>query len=411
MLTKTNSFSVKKVLIFVAIAIAIAAIAVFLVLNYAPLGKMNSGDFEISTVEMGQVLSTIPAEGTVEPESEVLILSPASSIIQRILKDVGSKVELGEAIIILDPTPVQQEIEHIEDQLEVKRNSLRKNQLNARSIRVDLDYNVEVRKLKIASIKSELADQEQLLEVGGISPAKYEKTKQELVLAEKDLETLTARNSIRLQQLETEDEGLRLQIAIQEKTLEQQKELLKNMIIRAPSAGIILSLDGQQGEKVNKDKLLITMSNLSNFKILATADDDYSEHIRTGSQVLVDLADEALNGQIGTVSPAIKNKKVEFDVYLEQSNHWKLRPNMTLPIRVIVGRADSVMRVPYSPSLARTSDFDIYKVEGDVAVKRRIRTGLVGDSYLEIRSGVIPGDQLIISDVSLFRNREKVELY
>lgn len=392
------------------IAVVLAA-AVFLVLKYVPIGKINSGDFEISEVEIGSVISTIPAEGTVEPESEVLILSPASSIIQRIVKDVGSRVELGEAIIILDPQPVQEEIEKIEDQLEVKRNSLRKNQLNARSIRVDLDYNIEVKKLKIASLKSELADQEQLLEVGGISPARYEQTKQELVLAEKDLETVSARNSIRLQQLETEDEGLRLQITIQEKTLEQQKELLKNMIIRAPSSGIILSLDGQVGEKVNKDKLLVKMSNLSNFKIRANADDDHSEYIRTGSEVIVNLGQENLQGQIGTVSPAIKDKKVEFDVYLDQSNHARLRPNMTVPMHVVVARADSVMRVNYGSSIERSTNFDIYKVEGDVAVKQRITTGVMGDDHVEIRSGLQPGDKVIISDVSLFRNREKVDIY
>jgi HlyD family secretion protein len=401
---------VKKFLLILAIAVAVAALF-FVVFRYASFGKITSGEFEISTIEIGSVVSTVPAEGTVEPESEVLILSPASSIIHRIVKGVGSKVELGEAIIILDPDPAQAEIERIEDQLEVKRNSLRKNELNERSIRVDLDYNVEVRKLKIVSIKSELADQEQLLEVGGISPAKYEKTKQELVLAEKDLQTLTARNSIRLQQLETEDEGLRLQISIQEKELEQQKELLKNMIIRAPSAGIILSVEGQQGEKVNKDKRLITMSNLSNFKIIANTDDRYSEHIRTGTEVIVELTEEELKGQVGTVSPAIRNKKVEFDVYLEQSNHWRLRPNMTLPLRVIIGKSDSVMRVKYGPSLQRSSDFDIYKVEGDIAVKRRIHTGLMGDQYLEIVSGAEPGDQVIISDVSLFRNRDRVEIY
>ncbi|MDF1571460.1 MAG: efflux RND transporter periplasmic adaptor subunit [Bacteroidales bacterium] len=400
----------KKVIVILLIAVVLAA-AVFVILKYVPIGKINSGDFVISKVEVGSVVSTIPAEGTVEPESEVLILSPASSIIQRIVKDVGSRVELGEAIIILDPQPVQEEIEKIEDQLEVKRNALRKNQLNARSIRVDLDYNIEVKKLRIASLKSELADQEQLLEVGGISPARYEQTKQELVLAEKDLETVSARNSIRLQQLETEDEGLKLQIAIQEKALEQQEELLKKMIIRAPSSGIILSLDGQVGEKVNKDKLLVKMSNLSNFKIRANADDKHSEYIRTGSEVIVNLGDEQLDGQIGTVSPAIKDKKVEFDVYLDQSNHSRLRPNMTVPMHVVVARADSVLRVEYGSSFERTSNFDIYKVEGNVALKQRISTGVMGDDYMEIRSGLEPGDQVILSDVSLFRNREKVEIY
>lgn len=400
----------KKIIIYLLIA-AVLATSIYLIIRFVPMGRINSVEFEISEVDIGSVISTIPAEGNVEPESEVLILSPASSIIKRIVKDVGSKVELGEAIIILDPTPVQQEIDRIEDQLEVKRNSLKKNELNAKSIRVELDYNVEVRKLKIASLKSDLADQKQLLEVGGISPANFEKTKQELVLAEKDLETLNTRNNIRLQQLETEDEGLKLQIAIQEKDLEFQMQLLKDMIIRAPSSGIILSLDGQQGEKVNKDKLLIKMSNLSNFKILATADDKNSDYIKTGNEVIVELSDDELKGQIGTVSPAIKDKKVEFDVYLEESNHWKLRPNMTLPLKVVVDRADSVMRVEYGPSIQRSSDIDVYKVEGSVAVRKQITTGLQGDHYIEINSGIAPGDKVIISDVSLFRNKEQVDIY
>ncbi|MFC2089422.1 efflux RND transporter periplasmic adaptor subunit [Bacteroidota bacterium] len=399
----------KRIILFILVAVVIGVTA-FVVLTNVPIGKIKTLEFEVAEVEIGSVMKTIPAEGTVEPESEVLILSPASSIINRIVKDVGSRVEIGEAIIILDPTPIQVEIERIKDQLEVKRNSLRKNQLNARSIRVDLDYSVEVKKLRIASLKSELADQEQLLEVGGISPANYEKTKQELVLAEKDLETNNTRNNIRLQQLETDEQGLLLQISIQEKELEFQQDLLNKMIIRAPSSGIILSLDGQQGEKVSKDKLLIKMSNLSNFKILANADAEYSDDIRTGTQVLIQLAEEALTGQIGNISPAIQNKKIEFDVYLDASNHPRLRPNMTLPLKIVIARADSVLRVKYNPELLRSKDLEMYRAEGNLAIKQQISTGLQGDNYLEIRAGAAPGDQLIVSDVSLFRNKEQVEI-
>ena len=161
--------------------------------------SLSREEIKVEEVQIGQVIRSFPGEGVVEPQSEVIILSPASSIIKEILQEVGSHVDEGEAIIILDPTPIQIEIENIKDQLEVKQNALRKNQLNARSVRVDLEYNLQVKKLKIASLKSELADQEQLLEVGGISPARYEQTKQELELAESDLRMLKEKNAIKLQ--------------------------------------------------------------------------------------------------------------------------------------------------------------------------------------------------------------------
>lgn len=406
----TKYFRVKKILIVLGVAIIIAA-AIFIIIKYGPIGKVDPTELEISEVDIGSVILTRPAEGIVEPESEVLILSPASSIIQKIVKDVGSKVNAGEAIIILDPAPVQEQIEAIQDQLEVKRNSLHKNFLNAKSIRVDLDYNVEVKKLKIASLKSELADQQQLLEVGGISPAKFDQTKQELILAEKDLETINERNRIRLQQLETDEIGLKLQIEIQEKDLANQQKLLQKMIVRAPSAGIILSLDGRQGEKVTRDKQLISMSNLSNFKIHAIADEDHAKHVRTGIPVLVNLDGQELKGQVGNVSPVIKDKKVEFDVYMERSNHWKLRPNLTLPLKLVLNRADSVKRVKSATSWRRKSSFDVYKVKGDIGVIQTISTGLKGDTYIEIVDGLEPGDKIIIDGVTSFRNKDHVAIH
>ena len=194
--------------IYVGIPILLMAAIVLVVFVPFPTDSSKNQDIQISQVEIGKIVRSFAGEGIVVPQSEVIVLSPASSIIKEILKEVGSHVEADEPIIILDPSPIQTEIDNIQDQLEVKENSLRKNHLNARSTKVDLDYNVQVKNLRIASLKSELADQEQLLEVGGISPAKFEKTKQELELAEQDLLMLKEKNAIKLEQLEADEEGL-----------------------------------------------------------------------------------------------------------------------------------------------------------------------------------------------------------
>ncbi len=135
----------------------------------------------------------------------------------------------GTIILTLDPKSLTLEIENLKDVLGVMENDLQKNRLNARSIRVDLDYNAEVKNLKITSLKTEIEDQEQLLKVGGISPALAEQTKQELVLAEKDLKMTLEKNSIRLKQLEAEEKGLQLQMDIRNKELETKLDLLKRL--------------------------------------------------------------------------------------------------------------------------------------------------------------------------------------
>ena len=386
--------------------------AAIILIVFIPFGGEPAQDQEVivSNVELGTVVSSFAGEGVVEPQSEVLILSPASSIIKEILQEVGSHVNEGEPIIILDPSPIQAQIENIQDQLEVKQNSLTKNRLNARSTKVDLDYNVQVKNLRITSLKSELADQEQLLEVGGISPARFEKTRQELELAEQDLVMLKEKNSIKLQQLEADEEGLRLQIDMQEKELALMEEALKKMIIRAHSAGIILSIRGKVGEKVDKDRLLIEMSDLSNFKIRGQVEDDYSEQVKTGTKVYVALDSVKLSGVVGTVDPVIRDRKIEFDVNLLESSHYKLRPNLNVSLEVVRQERDSVLRIHNGPALGRGQEHRVYVLENGNAVEREIVTGLVGGTYVEVLEGLAEGERVLLSGISSMEHLDVVEL-
>ena len=399
-----------KVLIWIISIVTVGAIVTAVIWKNPLTPSVKSSSLETVIVEYGPVLKTVPAKGIIEPENEVLLLSPASSIITGIKFDVGSEVQGGDIILQLDENPIIEQIENIEDQIEVKMNNLEKTQLNARNVRVDLDYNVEVKKLRIISLKSEIVDQEQLLEVGGISPAKFDKTKQELTLAEKDLETLQAKNSIRLQQLATEEKGLKLQIEIQKKQLDQKKELLKKMAIRAPSSGIILEINGKEGEKINTDRLLVRMSDLTTFKLSASIEDIHSEVTKTGRDVYAVVDGEYLTGKIGTISPTINDHKIEFDVFLDQNNYSKLRPNMDVELLVVEAKKDSVLRVKKGPAFGDTNNHELYIMVDNKAILKKIKTGLSGSEYFEIEDGVEQGDELIISDISSLRKLQEVEL-
>ena len=400
----------KKILIWSISVITFGAIVTAVIWSNPLTPTVNLEDIEIATVDSGQVIRSVPANGIVEPENEVLLLSPATSVITEIVNGVGSKVNKGDVILRLDDKPIRQKIEDLQDQIEVKNNNLEKTLLNAKNVRVDLEYNVEVKKLKIISLKSQLEDQKQLLEVGGISPAKYEKTQQELTLAEKDLETIKTKNNIRLKQLATEEKGLRLQIEIQQKQLNEQKQLLDKMTIKAPSSGIILEINGKEGEKVNTDRLLVRMSDLTTFKLRATIDDQYANDIKTGRKVIAIIENDRLTGKIGTVSPTIKDRKIEFDVFLNQSDYSKLRPNMSVELLVVEAEKDNVLRVRKGEIFENQDISHIYKKNGKKGYRIPIKIGLIGDEYVEILEGASEGDELIISNIPALRKLDEIDI-
>ena len=398
----------RVVLIFAGILLLVLLSILFV--RYIFPASLDQEDIKTARIERGDVIQTIPAEGIVEPENEVLLRSPANSVIKNIIKGPGSYVTPGEVIMVIDPQPIISDITKLEDQIEVKKNNLRRNRLNARSIKIDLDYNVEMKKLKIASIKSELADQEQLLAVGGISPAKYDQTKQELVIAEKDLEMILEKNSIRLKQLEAEEEGLQLQIEIQEKELEEKRKILEQMSIKANTAGIILNTYGKEGEKVSSGELLVSKSDLSSYKISGSIDEKFAESIKTGREVFIEVDSEIIKGKIGNIKPIIENNKVLFDVFLQNSSNSKLIPNMKVGLQIVRARRDSVLRVPAGEAFDNGGDQMVFVIKDEKAIRTDVKTGIKGNNYIEILSGLKEGDDIIISDISSFRHNKEIEI-
>ena len=398
-----------SIVIIAVIVISIAAIALKFTGVFGP-NYLNSNSFSVEVVERGEVISYIQATGVVESESEVLILSPARSLVKDIMKEPGSWIEKGEVILELDREEVLADIEKISDQLEMRRNTLDKNQLNAQSTRLDLEYNEEVKKLKITSLESTLADQQQLLEVGGISPARIEKTKQEITLAEKDLKTLVEKNNIRLKQLETDEKGLQIQINMQEKELQNRTELLDKLSIEAPSAGIILAVSGQKGDKVDKDRMLVRMSDLSSFKIIGSIDAQFAKQIKTGNRVHVKIDEEILEGRIGNITPVVENEKVQFNVHLKEKSHPKLIANQSVEVKIISKRLNNVVRIKKHPELENGKKHHVFVVDGNMAIKREIVLGAIGNDSCEILSGLNPGEKIIVDGINAYGNLNEIEI-
>jgi HlyD family secretion protein len=381
--------------LLVAVLVLSVLLCLFLISTIFTSVKKN----HISVVDRGLVYASVDASGVVEPENEVLMLSPVSSIIKEIRKEPGTRVQKGEVLIELDDETTRAEIELITDQLEVKCNSLERSKLDAQMTRIDLDYNIEVKKLRITSIKTQLADEEQLLSVGGISSAKIDETKQNLVLAEKDLAIAQKKNSIRLNQLKTEESGLNLQIEIQKKQLADKIALLDQLKIKAPSDGIVMSVAGKKGEKVGADKMLVTLSDLTTFKIRGLIEEKNSEFVKTGNPVLIVADNTELKGIVGNVTPSVAENKIQFNVHLEENSNQRLIPNQTVRLKVLKTMRENVLRVKSANKFKENSEQLVYVIESGEKVSRTVNFGIKGIGYLEVISGLNEGEQVVLSDV------------
>jgi HlyD family secretion protein len=202
---------------------------------------------------------------------------------------------------------------------------------------------------------------------------------------------------------------LNLQIEIQKKQLADKLEMLKKLDIKAPSDGIILSISGRVGEKVGTDKMLISMSDLSTFKIKGSIDEKYSEFIKTGNPVFAFPENEKLNGSIGNVTPVVADNKIQFNVHLENSKNPKLIPNQAVRLQVLKSVKNEVLRISSDNDFKANMEQTIYVLDSGNVVPRTVQFGIKGAGYQEVLSGLKEGEQVILSDSPFIWSSKKTE--
>lgn len=357
------------------------------------------GNYITSVVTRGDVNKVFSSTGETTAENEVLVLCPNNGIVKTVLRAPGSKVLKGEVILTLDKTELQQQYERVYDELKLMQNNLQKLQLSSRTTRVDLEFDIEVKKLRIASLKAEFQDQTDLKEVGGISQVKIDKTKQELVLAEKELTRSKSKHYLTMEQLKTDINGLQLQISMKEKELKTLDNDIRNMVVTSPGTGIILEVRAKKGESKNKNELLARISEHTRVKIKGAVPDKMAEIIKNGGKAFVMLEDSLLEGTVANIKPELENDKVHFDVFLEKPANESIRVNQKVSLFIVEYSKSNVLRIPKGEYTSGKST-QCFVIKNGETTPVKVKTGLEGLLYLEIEKGLKVGDTVVIKKMN-----------
>ena len=197
---------------------------------------------------------------------------------------------------------------------------------------------------------------------------------------------------------------------MQEKTLIENQELLLNLNIKAPSSGIILAISGSEGQRAEKDKMLVKMSDLTSFKIIGSIDEQLAKQIQTGNRVFANIGSERLEGRVGIITPVVENKKMQFNVHLKDKSHPKLIANQNIEIQIISNQKDSVLLIKKQPMFEDGKRHYVFVVENNIAFKREIVLGIIGNDSCEIISGLNEGAEVIVEGVNMYRNMDEIKI-
>jgi HlyD family secretion protein len=156
--------------------------------------------------------------------------------------------------------------------------------------------------------------------------------------------------------------------------------------------------------------VIARIADLDSFRVEATVSDVHAARLTPGLPVRVLLDGETLEGHLASVHPRIENGVVRFDVALVEPAHPKLRNNLRVDVLIVTGSRRDVVRLPQGSFAGGGALAQVFVVEGSRAVRTEVRFGLAGHQHVEIEEGLLPGQEVILSDMSQYLHLEEVQV-
>lgn len=401
----------KRRSILIAICILLALFGVAYTIGQFLKPKIYASDIEIDTVKMGLVENTLSASGEVVPLFEQIISSPISAAIKAVFLTEGTAVQPGESIMTLDKQVLEVEYEKLKKQLELKQTNITKLKLELDKSYFDLVITDSIKAFRINALKADMEYAKRLLKAGGGTKESVEKIENDLHIAK--LEKQQLENDLKSRQaiVKASIQESIIDAAIQEKDLEELERKLKQANITADRAGVLTFVNKNLGLKVSEGDILVRLADLGSYKVKGSISDNYLDQIQVGMPVVVIVGGEELTGSLAHINPAINNNVLEFELILEEPNHALLRPKQKVEIELITASQSEVLYVKNGPAFAGAKTEQVFVLQGDGTAKRQqVNTGFKNARLVEIKQGLKAGDQVIVSDMSKFKNALSIKI-
>ena len=368
-------------------------------------------DLVLSTVDNGLIEVSVSASGKVVPAFEEIINSPINTRIVEVYRKGGDSVDVGTPILKLDLQSTETEYKKLLDEEQMKRYQLEQLKVNNETFLSNLAMNVKVSAMELNRKEMELRNERYLDSIGSGTHDKvrqaelaYNKGKLELEQLQQQYEN---EKKVKAADLKVKE----LEFNIFSKGLAEMKRTLNDAQVGSPRKAILTFVNNQVGAQVGKGEQIAVVSDLSHFKVEGEIADTYGDRVAAGGKVIVKVGSEKLEGVVSSVTPLSKNGVISFSVQLENDSHKRLRSGLKTDVYVMNAVKEDVMRIANASYYVGRGDYELFVLDSeDELVKRKVKLGDSNFEFVEVVSGLQPGDRVVISDMSNYKNKNKLKV-
>ena len=400
----------KKMLIKYGV-IGVAGIVCIALLISFMRSSVNRKDLVFSEVDTGIIEVSVSASGKVVPAFEEIINSPINTRIVEVYRKGGDSVDVGTPILKLDLQSTETEYKKLLDEEQMKRYQLEQLKVNNNTYLSDLAMQVKISAMKLNRMEVELRNERYLDSLGSGTTDKVRQAELNFNPGKLELEQLRQQYANEKEVKAADLKVKELEFNIFAKSLAEMKRTLDDAQIRSPRKAILTYINNQVGAQVPQGTQVAVISDLSHFKVECEIAVTYGDRVAAGGRAIVKIGNEKLEGIVSSVTPLSKNGVISFTVQLVEDNNKRLRSGLKTDVYVMNAVKEDVMRIANASYYVGRGEYELFVQDSDnEIIKRKVQLGDSNFEYVEVVSGLQPGDKVVVSDMSNYKNKSKLKV-
>lgn len=391
---------------------AVAAVALAIVASNWIGGKsVRRSDIVTGAAERGPLTTAVAASGRVTPAYEEIIVSPVASRVVDTHVKAGDSVAAGTPLISLDLREVEAQCQTLRDNHAIRQNALRQLRLANRSALADLETQIRIKEMEVNRMAIEVENEQRLDSLGSGTGDLVRKARTALATGHLELDGLRQRLSNERERMAAAEAASALEAGNSARDLAMMEQTLSQGRVPAPRAGVITFINSDIGSTVAAGEKLAVVGDLSAFKIEAEVPEGSSYKVRPGAEAVVRLGNVELDGAVANVEPQSTSGAVPFTVVLNDASNPRLRPGVRVQVYVDYGFKDDVVRIPAGNYYDGPGEYFLFVADGSDRLERRRVT--IGDSnreWVEVISGIDPGEEVVLTDMKQYEKNSSLKM-
>ncbi|MBP2159188.1 MULTISPECIES: efflux RND transporter periplasmic adaptor subunit [Asticcacaulis] len=397
----------------VAAIVAAVSLALFLLRPAS-----NTVDVNADTIDSGEVVRAayqdyVPLRAEVVPLVTVFITAEAAGRVESVAADDGVRVVAGQPLARLSNPSLTLEVSTREADISARLSDSTSQLMNLQTqgqareqTRADVAY-------ALHKAEQELTRRRTLRDQGVINDAALKVYADEADYQRSRLATLKASEAQEAAFYQSQRQAIMDSAADLRRSLTEVRKGLTALTIAAPTTGRLTGFDLKPGQAVTQSLALGQVDSEGTYKLRAQVDEYYLQRLTTGLKAQARLHNQTVDVHVSKVFPQVANGRITVELEFDSAVPADLKRGEAADIRLQMSAGSEVATLAPSGSwLADTNGTSVFVVnaKGDKASRRTVTIGRRNPEYVEVLSGLKPGERIIVAGTSNYQKAQHLRL-